>query len=230
MSTTLTHTANEIPVPEGTLVDLLFEGVKRHGERTALEYVRRPGELEGHSYQEVLAKAKNVAASLEVHGVTRGDRAAILAENRPEWAISDYGCLCAGVIDVPVYATLTVPQVAYLLKDSGAKLVFVSTTEQMNKALDAAAECAHAVQVVVFEPKGEVPEGVSTWADFLADGAELAASWSAQQFEARARQARFGDNPLYVRYDWRPEGRDADAQQRVIQRACFLHGPFDRGG
>ena len=78
MSTTLTHTANEIPVPEGTLVDLLFEGVKRHGERTALEYVRRPGELEGHSYQEVLAKAKNVAASLEVHGVTRCDRAAIL--------------------------------------------------------------------------------------------------------------------------------------------------------
>jgi len=83
MSTTLTHTANEIPVPEGTLVDLLFEGVKRHGERTALEYVRRPGELEGHSYQEVLAKAKNVAASLEVHGVTRGDRAAILAETDP---------------------------------------------------------------------------------------------------------------------------------------------------
>ena len=189
MSTTLTHTANEMPVPEGTLVDLFLEGVKRHGERTALEYVRRPGELEGHSYEEVLAKAKNVAASLEVHGVTRGDRAAILAENRPEWAISDYGCLCAGVIDVPVYSTLTAPQVAYLLKDSGAKLVFVSTMAQMNKALDAAAECAHAVQVVVFEPKGEVPEGVSTWADFLADGAELAASWSAQQFEARARQA-----------------------------------------
>ena len=66
-----------------------------------------------------------------------------------------------------MYATLTVPQVAYLLKDSGAKLVFVSTPELMNKALDAAAECAHAVQVVVFEPKGEVPEGVSTWADFL---------------------------------------------------------------
>jgi long-chain acyl-CoA synthetase len=193
MTTTLTHTSNDRTVPEGTLVDLFFDGVARHGERTTLEYMRRGGELEGQTYHEVFGLTKNVAASLEAHGVTRGDRAAILSENRPEWAVADYGCLCAGVIDVPIYSTLTAPQVAYILKDSGAKLVFASTTAQMEKTLKAAAECGHAVQVVVFEPKAEVPDGVVTWADFLADGSGAGESWTDEEFETRARQAEPSD-------------------------------------
>ncbi len=185
----LLYVNDERTVSEGTLVDLFFEAVERFGdERRALEYLPEEGKLAGHTYAEVLAIVQKVSASLEHHGVTRGDRAAILSENRPEWALADYGCLCAGVIDVPVYATLTAPQVAYVLRDSGAKLVFTSSLEQTEKALAAAAECSHAVQVVAFDPH-DPPEGVVTWSDFLAAGEARAATWSKEEFEARARQA-----------------------------------------
>ena len=60
-------------------------------------------------------------------GVQPGDRVAMLSENRPEWAMADYAILCAGAWTVPIYPTLPAQQIVPLLKDSGAKAVFVST-------------------------------------------------------------------------------------------------------
>jgi len=80
-------------------------------------------------YQQVCGTAARLAA----RGARRGDRVAILSESRPEWLVADFGCLAAGVIDVPIYPTLTAEQVAYILRDSGAIGVFVSTPEQAAK-------------------------------------------------------------------------------------------------
>jgi long-chain acyl-CoA synthetase len=190
MTTTLDYVANESPVPATTLVELFFQGVDRFQDATAFESFVAERTLQGISYTEASGIAKAVAAALTVHGCTRGDRAAILSENRPEWALSDYGCLCAGVIDVPIYATLTAHQVGYVLENSGAKLVFVSTPEQLDKALDAASRCPQDVRFVVFDPPDELPPGAVSWHAFLESGAERAASWSEEEFRARARQAR----------------------------------------
>src|SRR5581483_3535492 len=65
--------------------------------------------------------------------IRRGDRVAILSENRPEWTIADFACLLSGAVTVPVYATLTDLQTAYLLRDAGCKAVFVSTEHQLQK-------------------------------------------------------------------------------------------------
>ncbi len=189
MATALTYFADKRPVPSGTLVELFFDAVEKFGDKRALEYLPEAGKLAGYSYREVLAEAKRVAGGLQAAGLVRGDRAAILSENRPEWALSDYGCLTAGVIDVPIYATLTAPQVAYILRDSGAKLVFASTEEQMRKALDAASQCEHDVQVVVFDPPGSLPDGVLTWDDFRARGDERMAGVTDEAFGAEAREA-----------------------------------------
>ncbi|HLE56000.1 MAG TPA: long-chain fatty acid--CoA ligase, partial [Rhodothermia bacterium] len=70
---------------------------------------------------------------LRLSGVARGDRVAILSENRPEWAIADYACLTAGLTDVPLYPTLPADQIAYILRDSGAVAIFVSSEEQAAK-------------------------------------------------------------------------------------------------
>ncbi|HEY7855703.1 MAG TPA: long-chain fatty acid--CoA ligase [Terriglobales bacterium] len=69
-----------------------------------------------------------------------GERVAILAESSPEWLIADFACLAAGVIDVPIYPTLTAPQVAHILRDSGAIGAFVSTAEQKAKIISQRAE------------------------------------------------------------------------------------------
>ena len=68
-------------------------------------------------------------------GLTKGDRLAILSENRFEWAAVDFACLLLGVVVVPIYSTLTAQQTAYILRDSGAKVVVVSTEKQLEKVL-----------------------------------------------------------------------------------------------
>src|SRR5690242_8746571 len=80
-------------------------------------------------YQRVLRTSR----ALDSWGISKGDRVAILSENRPEWAIADFACLASGVVDVPIYATLTAEQTAFILKDSGARAIFVSTVEQLKK-------------------------------------------------------------------------------------------------
>jgi len=189
MTTSLSYVANESPVPEGTLIELFLEGVDNNGERRALEFLPSEGELDGITYSQVFARTKHIAAALEKHGVTRGDRAAILSENRPEWALCDYACLCSGVIDVPIYPTLTAPQVAYVLKDSGAKLVFASSAEQVQKAVEAATECPHPIQIVAIDAAAELPSGVISWTDFLRAGEALDVSWTDGDYRARALQA-----------------------------------------
>jgi len=184
----LDYAANPVDVPRGTLVELFLDAIDEFGGSAAFRYFDG-SELKDISYLRAFSIVKLVAAALESHGVMRGDRAAILSENRPEWALADYGCLCAGVIDVPIYATLTAAQVAYALRDSGAKLLFCSDASQLAKAMEACETCPQDVRVVVFDEGVERPSGVMGWREFLAGGDALARSWTDTAFRIRARQA-----------------------------------------
>jgi long-chain acyl-CoA synthetase len=94
---------------------------------------RRGGQWVGTSPHEFQVRVSSVANALSEWGIRKGDRVAILSENRPEWATADFACLGLGIIDVPIYPTLTAEQAAYILKDSVARVGFVSTAEQLRK-------------------------------------------------------------------------------------------------
>jgi long-chain acyl-CoA synthetase len=93
-------------------------------------------------------------------GVGKGDRVAMICENRWEWPVVDFAVLALGAVDVPLYPTLTAEQVGYMLRDSGAKVVVVSSKEQYEK-VRAAGELPGLEHVVVMDrmdgPK-EAPE------------------------------------------------------------------------
>ena len=188
----LDYASNDEPVRETTLVTLFFEAIDRFGPTRALEWLETESTLNGHTYDETYLLVRRVSTGLAAVGLERGDRAAILSENRPEWAIADYGCLCAGVVDVPIYPTLTAHQVAYVLSDSGARLLFVSNEEQMQKGLAAAAECPQEVILVVLDPPSALPDGVITWADFL-DKGQARPEMEDSAFREWAGQATPGD-------------------------------------
>src|SRR6185436_12260937 len=67
------------------------------------------------------------STGLRVLGVKPGDRVAILSENRPEWTMGDFGILTNNAVTVPIYPTLLGWQIEYILNDSGAVAVIVST-------------------------------------------------------------------------------------------------------
>ena len=169
-----THAANQTELPRGTLVELLLGAIDRLGDHAAFRLFRGTGpELTAVTYRELLDLVRDVVGALRVLGLERGDRVAILSENRFEWALIDYACLLEGVLDVPVHAVLTTDQAGYILSDSGARVIFASTAEQLEKARAAAsAGSGLEVRVVAFDPLPSLPEGVLAWGRLVAEGRE----------------------------------------------------------
>src|SRR5437870_7303050 len=133
-----------------TLVEI-YEGVARtHPKADTLNY-KRDGAWHSMSAAEMLRHARSIALGLYSLGIRRGDRVALLSESRVEWVLADQGCIFAGAVGVPVYPTLTPPQVAYILKDSGARALFVSTPAKLAEIEVALSECGDVENVVVFD-------------------------------------------------------------------------------
>lgn len=141
------------PPAPGTLNELFFDAVERFDKPDALQF-KRGSRYEPVSHREILERVRHAALGLRTLGVARGDRVAILAENRPEWAIADYACLTSGVTDVPIYPTLPADQIPYILKDAGAVAIFVSTAEQAAKIAEIRSQVPCLRSVIAFDELG----------------------------------------------------------------------------
>lgn len=116
----------------GTINALFFDAVERFDRPDALS-AKAGGVWEPMSHRTIMDRVRRTALGLAEMGIVAQDRVAIMSENRPEWLIADYACLCSSITDVPIYPTLPGDQVPYLLNNSGARAVFVSTPEQARK-------------------------------------------------------------------------------------------------
>jgi long-chain acyl-CoA synthetase len=90
----------------------------------------------GVSSQEALRQVAGLGSALARRGIEPGDRVALLAENRVEWALTDYAVLGIGGVLVPIYPTLLEPDLEFILRDSGCKGIVVSTGVQLRKILN----------------------------------------------------------------------------------------------
>ena len=114
-----------------TLNQLFMEVVARDLPRIMMHRVN--GSWSAIGSRELYRKVVGTSRGLQSWGIGRGDRIAILSENRPEWAIADFACLLLGAATVPIYPTLTAEQTAYILNDSESRVVFVSSEVQFQK-------------------------------------------------------------------------------------------------
>src|SRR3954470_7974342 len=137
------------PAP-GTLNKLFFDAIATYNRPDALQ-VKTGGVYRPISHAEASTRVLNLARGLQALGVKRGDRVAILSENRPEWAIADFASLTSGLTDVPIYPTLPADQVAYILKDSGAVAIFVSNQAQAEKIKDIRGQIPSLKTVIGFD-------------------------------------------------------------------------------
>jgi long-chain acyl-CoA synthetase len=117
--------------------------------------VKRGGQWRDVDSDEIRRTVEELSLGLEALGVQKGDRVAILSENRPEWAYADMAALCAGGIVVTIYPSLSSTQVLYVLKDSGAKAVVVSNAAQAAK-IEAIRSQAPDLRHVILMDDGEV--------------------------------------------------------------------------
>jgi long-chain acyl-CoA synthetase len=140
-----------------TLNDIFFAATERNLDRVML--YREAGKWLPISSSDLRRNVAATALALQAWGIRKGDRVAILSENRPEWSTADFAILLLGAVTVPVYSTLTPEQTAYTLCDSGASVVFVSTEHQLRKVQTILPQTQ--VQKIVVMDHVQVPDGLA---------------------------------------------------------------------
>jgi long-chain acyl-CoA synthetase len=114
------------------LVQVFTETVKRLPDKTFYSF-KKDGKWEKVSYAEFARKVYALAALFEELGVKKGDKIALLSENRLEWALTDYASLHIGSAIVPIYTSLLENQVQYIIDNCDAKIAIASNEMQAQK-------------------------------------------------------------------------------------------------
>ncbi len=144
-----------------------FRSVVGHGKPDAI-LTKESGSYRPISSAEMERRCVRLHLALRASGVGKGDKFALLSENRWEWAVADFAMMTAGIISVPIYPNLPADQVGYLLKHSGAKGVFCSTAGQVEKVLEVRERLPDLSQVISFDPVSD--DGVTPLSALIADG------------------------------------------------------------
>ena len=159
-----------------TIAELFYAGVE-HDLPDALA-VKKEGRYVPISSLELQASVERLALAMYDRGLRPGCHVAILAENSPEWAMTDYACAISGLPTATIYATLIASQAAFILNNSKSRWVFCSDQAQLDKVLEHWPSLPTLELAVLIE--GQVPE---------AEGHTIL-SWSQLMEEGKAQEAR----------------------------------------
>lgn len=167
-----------------TLADVFFASVAHDLNRHVM--LKRGAEWQVISSRQLYGYVAAMARTLQQWGIAKGDRVAILSENRPEWMIVDFACVTSGIADVPIYSTLTAEQTLYLLQNSGARVACVSTLEQLRKVQSIVGQ-TKVEKIVVFDDIAEI-NVIPLWPLLQGSSTEIDL-----KFEAQGRQVTADD-------------------------------------
>src|SRR5579884_2132023 len=119
---------------ERTLYQMFQETVRRYADRPAVGFrTGKATQITTWTYTELAERVRAFRRGLDALGLVKGDRIALLMENRPEWAIADLAAQSLGLVTVAPYASLPAEQVAYIVRDCGARALVVSDAKQRAK-------------------------------------------------------------------------------------------------
>src|SRR5947199_5342845 len=160
------------------LVALFLTRAEAKGDKPFL-WAKREGEWSSTSWAEAARQVAALAASLKRIGLERGDRVALVSENRPEWLIADLGIMAAGCVTVPTYTTNTTRDHTHILSNSGARAVIVSNqklAKNLAPAVLMSSECHHFIAIEEMR-RTQVPEEIHIhcWPDLVSGDADVAA-------------------------------------------------------
>ena len=151
-----------------TTVSQMFNHVTNQYPSKELYFYKKENEWVGITGSEIRSTVKGLAFGLQSLSIEKGDNIALLSNNSPRWAMSDYGIICSGAATVSVYPTLIPSQVEYILNDSQSKVVFAENQEQMQKVLASWGNCPDLQYAVVMDDSNtDSDDRIFNFRDFL---------------------------------------------------------------
>jgi long-chain acyl-CoA synthetase len=127
------NTTKKTQHPQISTINDLFYRVASAANSRAILWQDEFGLWQPISSDQIYQRVRALAQAFLSWGAQKGDRIALIAENRWEWAVTDFAALSIGAVDVPIYTTLTGEQIAVLVADAGCRIAVVSTRQQFDK-------------------------------------------------------------------------------------------------
>lgn len=158
-----------------TLVQIFLETSEKRGNGPLFMRKNAVG-WETISARQGLADVESLSLGLAALGVGRGDRVALLSENRYEWAASDLAILGLGAVTVPIYPSLIAQQVRYILANSEAKACIVSTPAQLDKIHEISEALPQLAAIIAMEPAPPTSGKSRSYVSVLEAGQKLRAA------------------------------------------------------
>jgi long-chain acyl-CoA synthetase len=160
---------------EDTLAKMFWSRVERSGDRPAQQF-KQGGAWQTRTWREVGDVVRELALGLIALGRGKGDAVALLSASRAEWVQADFAIFSAGCITVPIYPSYPPDLIAYVIKDSGARTVFVEDAAQLAKVLEAREQIPQLEHVIVMSGyDGPQPaKAVMTWETLRRTGRDKA--------------------------------------------------------
>lgn len=129
----------------------------------------------GITYEELKEETDSFAFGLEALGLRKDDCVALISENRPEWVYADFAMQLLGIINVPLYPSLTSDSIEYILNDSESKAIIVSTGLQLNKVQKVIKNCKHLKYIIILNEheNGSASENLLTFKQIQEKGKSI---------------------------------------------------------
>lgn len=175
--------------PVTTLSELFLNTCRTYPKPDLLMF-KDEGSYRSISTAEFGSRVRRLSLGLRRLGLKPGDKVVILAENRPEWVITDFAVLCAGGITVPIYTSLVPEQIGHIVRDSDAKLVVCSTRDLWLKVEAVRRDLPLVERFLLIED--DAPPGLLTLREVEGEGAR-AEEAEPGLFERAARAVRPDD-------------------------------------
>lgn len=138
---------------DDTLPKLLIRQAERMGARVAMRE-KELGIWRPLTWSEYLEQVKTLSLGLRALGLERGDKVAIIGDNRPEWVVAEVATQAAGAASVGLFQDAVPREVEFIVDHSDARFVVVEDQEQVDKLLEISDRLPKLEKVVFYDPKG----------------------------------------------------------------------------
>lgn len=159
-----------------TLAEVFANAARRFDGMPAFCRKDKAGSFVPMGFRELYEKGLDLATALIALGVEARDHVALIADNRLEWIVCDYGILLAGAADVPRGTDITDAEMVYILTHSDARVAFVENATILRRLLEHRAQLPNLREIIVMASGETVPEGIHQLENLIADGASRRAA------------------------------------------------------
>ena len=155
---------------EENLIHHLQKRASECPTQIAIQYKDR-GRWQYYRWQDIQKIVAGLSKSLKEHGVSKGDRVAVMANTRPEWFLTDLAIMAAGAVTVPIYPSLLPEDIGHVLNDSEAQMLILENSAQWARWLEAKDGTNNAPEIVVLDTDGmSQSEDWKSWSSLLDSG------------------------------------------------------------